>query len=64
MFTGNMMVGASAACGLLVVILVCTIPASLSAPYPLLQGYHNFLNIIPIIYEKTIQTKNNKKEAL
>ncbi|KAF0772914.1 diuretic hormone class 2 [Aphis craccivora] len=41
MFTGNMMVGASVACGLLIVILMCTIPASLSAPYPLLQGQNN-----------------------
>ncbi|KAL5235527.1 hypothetical protein ACI65C_002937 [Semiaphis heraclei] len=40
MFAGNMMVGASVACGLLVVILVCTIPASLSAPYPF-QGQNN-----------------------
>jgi len=38
MFTGNMMMGASVACGLLVAILMCTIPASVSAPYPLLQG--------------------------
>ncbi|XP_025406821.1 diuretic hormone class 2 [Sipha flava] len=42
MFAGHMMVGTSVACGLsLVVILMCTIPASLSAPYPMLQGQNN-----------------------